>query len=356
MSRFFSQRYHAMQPYVPGEQPQDMQYIKLNTNESPYPPSPKVLEAVNHTEVEQLRLYSDPEAKLLIQEIAKQYQVAPEQVFVGNGSDEVLAFSFFGFCDREREICYPDITYGFYPVFAELCGLLVHEIPLREDFTIDVQDYCDCGKNVVIANPNAPTGLSLSLDEIEQILRTNPDHLVIVDEAYVDFGGTSCVPLLFKYDNLLVVQTFSKSRSLAGARLGFALSSREIIEDLNKIKFSFNPYNINRLSLAAGRAAMSDTDYFKACTSEIIRTREKTEDSLRELGFDVLPSSTNFVFARHPELSGADYYQKLRESGILVRHFDKERIRDFVRITIGTPEQMEQFLSVTKEFVKEMRP
>ncbi|MBC5788054.1 MULTISPECIES: histidinol-phosphate transaminase [Clostridiaceae] len=353
MSRFLSQRFSQIKPYVPGEQPQDTEYIKLNTNESPYPPSPRVLQVVNQKEVEKLRLYSDPEVKQLIQQIADFYQVSTDQVFVGNGSDEVLAFSFMAFCDQQQQICYPDITYGFYQVFCQLFGLQQNPIPLKQDFTVDYQDYCDCGKNIVIANPNAPTGLSLSLEEIEQILKTNPDHLVMIDEAYVDFGGTTCIPLLKQYSNLMVIQTFSKSRSLAGARLGFAISSPEIIQDLNKIKFSYNPYNVNRLSILAGSAAMQDRLYWEYCTNEVIQTRNKTKCALEQLGFTVLDSKTNFLFARCPKISGEDYYSKLKQNGILVRHFDQERIQDFVRITIGTPAQMEQFLQVTKRLMEE---
>ena len=353
MSRFLSQRFSQIKPYVPGEQPQDTEYIKLNTNESPYPPSPRVLQVINQKEVEKLRLYSDPEVKQLIQQIADFYQVSTDQVFVGNGSDEVLAFSFMAFCDQQRQICYPDITYGFYQVFCQLFGLRQNPIPLKQDFTVDYRDYCNCGKNVVIANPNAPTGLSLPLEEIEQILKTNPDHLVMIDEAYVDFGGTTCIPLLKQYSNLMVIQTFSKSRSLAGARLGFAISSPEIIQDLNKIKFSYNPYNVNRLSILAGSAAMQDRPYWEYCTNEVIQTRGKTKSALEQLGFTVLDSKTNFLFARCPKISGEDYYSKLKQNGILVRHFNQERIQDFVRITIGTPAQMERFLQVTKRLTQE---
>lgn len=351
MSRFLSERFAEIEPYTPGEQPQDFDYIKLNTNESPYPPSPKVLEAVNAEETAKLRLYSDPEVRQLTQEIAEFYGVRPTQVFVGNGSDEVLAFSFLAFCDADHPVCFPDITYGFYKVFAQLFCLDAQQIPLQEDFSVRVEDYCDCGRMVVLANPNAPTGLSLSTDQIERILQTNPDHIVLIDEAYVDFGGESCIPLLGRYPNLIVVQTFSKSRSLAGARLGFAVASEELIEDLNKMKFSFNPYNINRLSILAGTAAMNDRAYFEQCREEILSTRSKTKAALEQLGFQVLDSKTNFLFVRHPDLSGDDYTRQLRKKSILVRHFSQTRIKNYVRITIGTPKQMETLLEATKEIL-----
>lgn len=355
MSRFLSGRFAGIEPYTPGEQPQDTQYIKLNTNESPYPPAPGVIAAVNGGEAARLRLYSDPEARELVEEIAAFYGVSPRQVFVGNGSDEVLAFSFLAFCDAERPVCFPDITYGFYKVFAQLFSLDAKQVPLKDDFSIEVDDYCGCGRNVVIANPNAPTGLCLELSQIERILQTNPDNLVLIDEAYIDFGGQSCVPLLEKYPNLLVVQTFSKSRSLAGARLGFAIASEEIIEDLNKMKFSYNPYNINRLSIRAGAEAMRDRGYFETCREKILSTREQTREELVKLGFSVTDSRTNFLFARHPDLAGGEYYGELKKKSILVRHFAQTRIENYVRITIGTPEQMQALLQATQEILKNRR-
>lgn len=352
MSRFLSSRYQSMEPYTPGEQPQGLEWIKLNTNESPYPPSPKVIEAVSRQEVERLRLYSDPESKPLVRAIAEFYGVSPAQVFVGNGSDEVLAFLFLAFCDQQKPVCFPDITYGFYPVFCELFGLQPRIVPLKPDFSVDPSDYIGCGQNVVIANPNAPTGLSLSCDQIAAICASNPDHLVVMDEAYVDFGAQSCVPLLSQYPNLVVVQTFSKSRSLAGGRLGFAIASPEIIEDLNKMKYSFNPYNINRLTMLTGMAAIQDKAYFERCCAAIVATRENTKQRLRTLGFRVLDSNANFLFAAPPALGGEQYYDLLKQHGILVRYFNKDRIRDFVRITIGTPEQMQRLLEVTQELIQ----
>lgn len=352
MSSFISQRFSEIEPYVPGEQPQDMEYIKLNTNESPYPPSPLVIKALSDRENEKLRLYPDPNAQQLVNEISSYYHIAPEQVFVGNGSDEVLALIFMTFCDQDKEICFPDITYSFYPVYANLYGLRQNQIPVRDDFSVDVEDYSNCGKNVILANPNAPTAMSLPIKDIEKILKTNPDNLIIIDEAYVDFGGESCVSLIDKYDNLMVVQTFSKSRSLAGSRLGFAISSKEIIEDLNKIKFSFNSYTINRLSMLAGVAAVQDADYFKQCTKCIVLERESIKLSLKKLGFTVTNSLANFLFAKPPRISGKEYYLELKKKGILVRHFDKERISDYVRITIGTHKQMKKFIEATKEIIE----
>ncbi len=349
MSRFLNSKYQSMEPYTPGEQPRDRKYIKLNTNECPYAPSPKVLDAVTREETSLLRLYPDPEAKDLITALAKYYQVSEKQVMVGNGSDEILAFCYMAFC--EDGICYPSISYGFYPVFAETFGVRGTAIPLKEDFTIDINDYKNVGKSIVIANPNAPTGMSLSLAQIEEILASNPDHAVMIDEAYVDFGGESALPLLKKYNNLVVIQTFSKSRSLAGGRLGFAIASEEMIADLNKIKFSFNPYNINRLTLLAGIAAVEDVEYFKSCTARIAATREKTTQALQALGFTVLPSKTNFIFANPNEISGTEYFTALREKGVLVRHWQKAPIADFVRITIGSEEEMETFVEITKEIL-----
>ncbi len=352
MSRFLSRKFEQIVPYTPGEQLQDMQYIKLNTNESPYPPSPKAMKIVNGETLENLRLYSDPESRQLAKTIADYYGVEKEQILVGNGSDELLAFAFQAFHNETQPICFPEITYGFYKVFAELYGVPAVKIPLVQDFQINIKDYLACGRNIILANPNAPTGICLPLTDIEKILQTNPENLVIIDEAYIDFGGESCIPLLKRYDNLLVIQTFSKSRSLAGARIGFALSRKEIIEDLNKIKFSFNPYNVNRLSMRLGQEAIADKEYFRQCTDAIIHTREKLTMGLKTLGFEVLPSKANFIFARHPQIDGAVYFKELKRNGILVRHWNDVRISDFVRVTIGTYEQMTRFYEVTKEILE----
>ena len=341
MSRYLSERYKSLQAYVPGEQPADMRYIKLNTNESPYPPSPRVLEAINGEEVQKLNLYPNPDGARLIQKLAEFYGVGRDNVIIGNGSDELLAFAFLAFCGGGRGAVFPDITYGFYPVYASLFGISYEAIPLSEDLTIRASDYFNAGRNVVIANPNAPTGIALALPDIEEIIRNNQNHVVLVDEAYVDFGAESAIPLIEKYGNLLVTQTYSKSRSMAGARLAYAVGQAPLIEDLNKMKYSFNPYNVNRLTQFAGEAALLDGEYYRKMQREIIKTREYTQARLKELGFEATESSANFVFARHPGIEGYGLYTALKEKGILVRHFDKPRISDHLRITIGTKEQME---------------
>ncbi len=341
MSRFFVEKYAALTPYTPGEQPRDMQYIKLNTNESPFPPSAGVRAALAN-EADALRLYSDPECTALRAKLAEVYGVRPAQVLMTNGSDEVLNFAFMAFAD---ELVFPNITYGFYPVFAELNHIPYAEIPLKADFSIDYRDYCGVGKTVVIANPNAPTGLCLSLDEIEAIVRTNPDNVVIIDEAYVDFGAESAVKLVDKYDNLLVTQTFSKSRSMAGARLGFGIGHEKLIADLNTIKYATNPYNVNRLTAAAGVAALEENAYYTDNCRTIAANRDWTTAQLRERGFAVLESKANFVFVRSPRIGGEDLYMALKKRGILVRHFNKASIADFVRITIGTKDQMQALIN-----------
>ena len=351
MSRFISERFARLKAYVPGEQPQDRSFIKLNTNESPYPPAPKVISALNTKEINDLRLYSDPECKLLRASLAQAYSVLPENIMVGNGSDEILSFAFMAFCDKNIGVSYPDISYGFYPVYADLYGIAKNEIPIREDFTICAADYFSLGTTIVIANPNAPTGECLSVENIESILKSNPDNVVVIDEAYIDFGGESCIPLTAKYDNLLIVQTFSKSRSLAGARLGFAVGNRELIADLEKLRYSTNPYNINRLTLLAGRAAIEEQAYYDNNNSEIVRTREYATKELEKLGFSLTNSKANFIFASHPKLSGKELYLKLKERGILVRHFEKPRISNYVRITIGTQEQIDSLLISLKEML-----
>ncbi len=340
MSRFFSQKYSGLTPYTPGEQPKDMKYVKLNTNESPYPPSKEVYEAVME-EAKKLHLYSDPECSALTQKIADRYGVSKDMVLVTNGSDEILNFAFMAFCDSKRGIAFADITYGFYSVFAELNAIPYKIIPLKSDFTIDLNDYYDLEENIVIANPNAPTGIALSRTEIEALVKKNPNRVVIIDEAYVDFGGESCVELTKKYDNLLVTMTFSKSRSMAGGRIGFGIGSPDLISDLNTIKYSTNPYNVNRLSQVAGAFAIDNDEYYMQNAKEIIKNREYTKKKLEELGFEVLNSSANFLFAKSDKISGEDLYLKLKQKGVLVRHFTKERIKDFNRITIGTREQMD---------------
>lgn len=344
MTDFISGEAAGLAPYTPGEQPRNQQYIKLNTNESPFPPSERVLRAVLEEQAKSLNLYPDPSCQRLHTVLASRYGVQPENIISGNGSDEVLAFAFRAFCGKGKPVAYADITYGFYQAQAALFGLEAHIIPLRENLTLDIQDYLDFPGMIVIANPNAPTGISLPREEIEKLLKANLQRVVLVDEAYVDFGGESCVPLIHKYENLLVVQTMSKSRQLAGARLGYALGSASLIEAMNRVKYSFNPYNVNRMTMAAGIAAAEDEEYLKKCCHTIIENRSWTSLELEKLGFSVLPSRTNFVFAKSDKISGGELYQKLKEREILVRWFDTERIRDYIRITIGTKEQMETLL------------
>lgn len=344
MSRFLNKKYLSLKEYTPGEQPQDQQYIKLNTNESPFPPSQSVLDAVNAEEVNKLNLYSDPECKLLKNKLAEIYGVNKENIYVSNGSDDILNFSFMAFCGDEVEAMFPEISYGFYKVYADLYGVKYKRIPLQADFTINVDDYCNQNKFIVIANPNAPTGIALTPDQIEKIVKTNPNNVVLIDEAYVDFGGESVYELTKKYDNLLVVMTYSKSRSLAGARLGFAIGNKDLISDLEKIKFSTNPYSINRLTLLAGVAALESDSYYKDNAQKIISAREYTEKELKKLGFSVLPSKANFVFAKADFIGGEELYLALKSKGILVRHFTDEKIKEFNRITIGTIEQMQKLI------------
>ena len=350
MSRFLCKKRASLEAYVPGEQPRDRKYIKLNTNESPFPPSAATLRCLGGEQ--DLNLYPDPTCSELAEAVAGLYGLKPENVVLGNGSDEILAFAFLAFCDEDTPASFADITYGFYPVFADLFGVPYKEIPLKDDFTVDVDRFCEAEGTVILANPNAPTGIALELGEIERILRARPDNVLIVDEAYVDFGARSAVELLEKYENLLVVQTYSKSRSMAGARLGFALGAPELIQDLNRIRYSFNPYNIDRITLRLGAAALADNGYYMDCCRTICETRAFTAERLRALGFEVTDSRTNFLFARHPDLGGEAYYQKLRERGVLVRHFGKARITDYVRITVGTREEMDALLRETEAILK----
>ena len=354
MSRFLNKRYASLEAYTPGEQPRDMVYIKLNTNESPYPPAPSVVAAMDAEQVENLRLYSDPTGLSLKQSLAGLYDLKPENIFISNGSDDILNFAFMAFAD-DRGAAFADITYGFYPVCGELHNVKVDIIPLEADFSLDYKEYCGRDQMIVIANPNAPTGMEIPLWQIEEILKTNPDSVVVIDEAYVDFGGESAISLIDKYDNLLVTQTFSKSRSMAGARLGMGIGSKELIKDLNTIRYSTNPYNINRMTMAAGIGALEDEDYFRENCQKIQKTRAWTTDALRKLGFTVVDSVTNFVFAKHPGISGKELYLALKARGILVRHFDKPRLKDYNRITIGTPEQMQTFADTVKQILEETK-
>ena len=350
MSRFFSEKYKALTPYTPGEQPQNMQYVKLNTNESPFPPSPKAVERAAQ-EAERLQLYSDPECKLLVATAAQKLGVREDQILFTNGSDEILNFAFMAFCDQGA--VFPDITYGFYPVFAQLNNIPYETIPLAEDYSIRAEDYMGIGKTIFIANPNAPTGMVLPLSDIEKILQTNPNNVVVIDEAYVDFGGESAIPLTRKYENLLVIQTFSKSRSLAGGRLGFAVGCKALIADLNTLRYSTNPYNVNAMTMAAGIGSLEDEAYFRSCRDTVIENRQWTLAQLRSLGFTAADSMTNFILARHDKLGGKELYLTLKEKGILVRHFDTPRLKDYNRITIGSAAQMAALVDTLKEILED---
>ncbi len=352
MSRFFSSKYSSLTPYTPGEQPKDMQYVKLNTNESPYPPSPRAV-AYAAEAAEVLQLYSDPESRDLTAAVAALCGVQPQQVLLTNGSDEILNFAFMAFCDEQHPAVFPDITYGFYRVFAELNGVPYTTLPLGADFTVDVDAYCAAEGTVFIANPNAPTGIALSLGDIERIVASRPDRVVVVDEAYVDFGAESAVSLVDKYDNLLVTQTFSKSRSLAGGRLGFGVGCAALIQDLNTIKYSTNPYNINRMTAAAGLGVLQDEEYTRRNCRSIMDNRAWLTAALTQRGFSVLPSMANFVFATHPRLDGGQMYRDLKARGILVRHFDAPRLSPYNRITVGSMPQLKTLIDAIDALLEE---
>ena len=351
MSRFFSEKYAQLKAYTPGEQPRDQRYIKLNTNENPFSPPPEV-EEVLMEEWEKLRLYPDPECRELRALLAERLEVAPEELLMTNGSDEILYFAFMAFCDAHTPAVFADITYGFYPVYAQVNLVPYRVIPLKEDLRLDPKDYEQAAGTVFIANPNAPTGLALSREQVEGILEKNTYNVVVIDEAYVDFGAESCVPLIRQYDNLLITQTFSKSRSMAGGRLGMGIGNPDLIRDLNTIKYSTNPYNINRLTMAAGIATLREDEVNRKNCETIVRTRRWTAAELKKLGFEMTDSVTNFLFAKHPEISGEKLYLELKKRGILIRHFSDPRIQDYNRITIGTREQMETLVETVKEILE----
>ena len=351
MSKFFSQKYEKLVPYTPGEQPKDMQYVKLNTNESPFPPSP-IAQKYAKEAAENLQLYSDPECRDLVKKAAEYFGIEKDEIVFVNGSDDILNFAFMAFCEKDTPVAFPNISYGFYPVFAEFNAVPYEEIPLKDDFTINVDDYIGINKTIFIANPNAPTGIALPLSDIERIIKSNPDNVVVIDEAYVDFGAESAISLIHKYNNLLVTGTFSKSRSMAGARLGFGIACKELIQDLNTVRYSTNPYNINRMTMAAGIGALEDDGYFRKNCEAIKAIRAWTVAELEKLGFSVLDSSANFVFAKHNELDGKELYLTLKNMGILVRHFDKERLTDYNRITIGSREQMKALIDALKNITE----
>ena len=347
MSKFLSERHKSLVPYTPGEQPRGG-FIKLNTNESPFPPPPCVIDALAG-KANNLHLYSDPTGAELRAALAEYHDVSAESISLGNGSDESLAFAFLAFGDEERPFVFPDVTYGLYPVISNLFGIPYEELPLMEDYSIGTEEYAGIEKNIVLANPNAPTGLALPLHEIEFIAATNPENVVIIDEAYADFWGQSAIPLTREFDNLLVVRTYSKSRFMAGARLGYIVGSKELIADIEAIRYSFNPYNINTLTLAAGAAALRENDYFVSRWAEINETRDETKKELHARGFEVTDSAANFLFARHERIDGAELYMKLRERGILVRSLGHPRIRDRIRITVGSREQMAALITALDE-------
>ena len=348
MTPYFSKKYRDLDPYVPGEQPKERKYIKLNTNESPFAPPESVVRAAA-AEAGRLQLYPAPEPKELSEKFASSVGASPDEVIAVNGSDEILNFAFMAFCDADHPAVFPDITYGFYEVFAKLAGVPAKTVPLRDDFAVDVDAICAERGTLFIANPNAPTGIALPLCVIERIVASDPSRVVVVDEAYCDFGGESAVPLIKKYPNLLVTQTFSKSRSMAGARLGFGIACRELIGDLNTIKYSTNPYNVNRMTQAAGCAMLDEADYTARCCAAICENRKYLTGRLRELGFTMTPSLANFVFARHESIPGERVYSELKSRGVLVRHFSSERIKDYCRITVGDRDEIDALCEKIKE-------
>ncbi|GAB4074071.1 histidinol-phosphate transaminase [Barrientosiimonas marina] len=349
MSKFWSEALKRTEPYVPGEQPSQSDILKLNTNENPYPPSPHVVEAIQAAAQQQLQRYPPPSLDYLRETIAADQQLHKENVFVGNGSDEVLAFSFMAFFDPGRPILFPEVSYSFYPVYAQLFNIPYQEVPLTTDFRLPAEAFFQAEGGVIFPNPNAPTSVYLPLERIEAILQHNPDQVVIIDEAYIDFAEASAVPLINTYANLLIVQTMSKSRSLAGLRVGFALGQPELIEGLLRLKDSFNSYTVDRLAIAGAAAALEDRDYFAETTRQIIATREWFAGELKSRGFSVLPSQTNFVFVRHPAYEAGALYEQLKQRGIMVRHFNKPQIKDYLRITIGTQDNMKEVLAALDE-------
>ena len=352
MKEFWSKRARDLVPYTPGEQPRQRNWIKLNTNENPYPPSQKALAAIRAAAGETLRLYPDPECTSLREALAATFDLKPAQVFVGNGSDEVLALCFQAFFDPERTILFPDVTYSFYPVFADLYGLSYREVPLDERFGLPLESFVGDNGGVVIANPNAPTGRAVSLCDIRTLLEGNPESVVIVDEAYVDFGAQSAVPLIDSYPNLVVVQTMSKSRALAGLRVGFALGNENLIAALNSVKNSFNSYTLDRLALAGAEGALRDGDYLRAITMKISSTRDWVADRLKRMGFEVSDSAANFLFISHPDIPAKVLLDGLRERGILVRWWDKPRISNYLRITVGTDQEMEALCQALTQMIE----
>jgi histidinol-phosphate aminotransferase len=352
MSRFWSRLTHDLKPYVPGEQPRMADLVKLNTNESPYAPSPRALEAIRGEASDTLRFYPDPQGSALRAALANYHRVQPEQVFVGNGSDEVLAHAFVALLKHDAPLLFPDITYSFYPVYCRLFGIAHEAVPLDSAMQIRVADYRRPAGAVIVPNPNAPTGIALSRAEIARLLNDHPDAPVVIDEAYVDFGGENAIPLVASHKNLLVVQTMSKSRALAGLRVGYAIGDSELIEALTRVKDSFNSYPLGRPAQAGAIASLEDEGYFQESRARVIEGRERLTRGLVRLDFDVLPSAANFVFARHPGLEGAALATSLRQRAVIVRHFSAPRIADYLRITVGTDEQIDRLLSALSEILE----
>ncbi len=351
MSKYWSELTRGLVPYVPGEQPKIQNLIKLNTNENPYPPSPRVIAAIDAFDKQRLRLYPDPNCDVVKAALAKYYGVAHNQVFVGNGSDEVLALAFMAFFKQSRPILFPDISYSFYPVYCDLFEIESQRPPLSDTFEILLNEYSSDNGGIVFPNPNAPTGRAVSLDAIRALLQRNTETVVMIDEAYIDFGGESAIPLVNEFPNLLVVHTFSKSRSLAGARVGFAIGHADLIEGLERVKNSFNSYPLDMLAMQAAVAAVEDVEYFETTCQKIISSREWTVAALQQLGFEVVPSTANFIFATHPGHDGAKIFAALREKKVLVRYFNKPRINQHLRITIGTQQECEALLTALQEIV-----
>ena len=349
MSRYWSDVVSRLTPYVPGEQPRRSKLVKLNTNENPYGPSPKVLASIAATSADSLRLYPDPESVQLKQAFAARNGLRPEQVFLGNGSDEVLAHTFQALLKHELPLLFPDISYSFYPVWCELYGIKWRQIPLAADFSVDTDAYTGANGGIIIPNPNAPTGVVMGLERIRALLDNNPASVVVIDEAYIDFGGESAVALIPDYDNLLVIQTLSKSWALAGLRVGMAMGNEALIDGLQRVKNSFNSYPLDAVAQRAGVAALADPDYFEQACQKVIASREQLSEAMRELGFDVLPSAANFVLARHPGRPARELFAALRSRGIIVRHFERPRIEEYLRISIGTPQQCKELLAALAE-------
>ncbi|MBT3206011.1 MAG: histidinol-phosphate transaminase [Gammaproteobacteria bacterium] len=352
MSQYWTDLVHKLDPYIPGEQPQDQQYVKLNTNENPYPPSPKVTATIDNYNKDHLKLYPDPESTQLRQALAQRFGVQQDNVFVGNGSDEVLAHSFQAFFKQSKPLVFPDLSYSFYPVYCGLYEIESKTIPINEDFSININDFDIDNGGIIIPNPNAPTSMLMPLADIEQLCKNN-SSVVIIDEAYIDFGGESAIPLTRKYDNLLVIQTFSKSRSLAGLRLGYAIGHKDLIEGLNRVKDSFNSYPIDSLAQTAAVSSIEDDSYFQQTCQKIVQTREQASEQLTRLGFKVLPSAANFIFACHESRSAQELYSELKKAGVLVRYFNKPRIDNYLRITIGTEQEMQKLIATLSKILQQ---